>query len=119
MVHRGVAIGDELGRGTTGYGQSGTDRRQRDRGTGHDRCRDRSDAAALEMPDVPKVPEMPDMPEVPGFQRILRFLGQVDPLDGGTLYRGRPTRRPQRGQQERRFAQMRPAAFLPARAVRA
>ena len=94
MVHHGVACGDELGGGATGYGQSGTGRRQRDRSAGHNRCRDRADTTALEMPDVPKVPEMPHVAEVPGFQGIPRFLGQVDPLDSRTIYRRRCARRP-------------------------
>ena len=60
---------------------------------------------------------MPEMPQVPGFPGSLGSLGQVKLLHRGTLDRGRPARGPQRGQQQRRLAQVRPAALGPVRAV--
>ena len=79
---------------------------------------------------------MPEMPQMPGSLGSLGSLGsvgsvdslgslgslgswgQVDLLHRGTLDRGRRGRGPQRGQQQRRFAQVRPAALSPVRAVR-
>ena len=78
-----------------------------------------------EVPEVSKMPEVPGFPGVPGSRGrggCLRRRGcrrQVDVLHGEALGRGRCARRPQQRQQQRRFAQVRPAAFLPVRAVSA
>ena len=124
----------ELGGGGTADGQGGARRYQRDRAAGHDGRRGWAHmpipaiaevpaipqvSAVPDVPEMLEVPKMPEVPEMPGFQGVPRFRGQVDPVHGGTLYSGRCARWPQCRQQQRRFAQMRSAAFLPALAVRA
>ena len=80
----------------------------------------------FKVQEVAQVPAVPHCPAelLVGRLRIgaggmLCALGQVNRLHGGGVQCGNPGRRPQRGQQERRFAQVRPAALGPVRTVRA
>jgi hypothetical protein len=74
----------------------------------------------LEVLGMLKVLMVSEMVKVPGMLRFLGFLGtpgQVNLLHGLALGRGRCAGWPQGGQQQRRLAQVRPAAILPVPAV--